>query len=73
MLLWAVAGALEAFDLCGFMAVLCQDFCLCSVQFILLVSSAVFMVVDCSLKQVTRSARRSVGLASPMVYPVIVT
>ena len=34
--------------MCGFMPVLCQYFCLSSVQFILLVLCAVFMLVDCA-------------------------
>ena len=32
-----------------FMPVLCRYFCLCSVQFILLVFCAVFMLVDCAV------------------------
>ena len=35
--------------MCGFMSVLCRYFCLSSVQFILLVFCAVFMLVDCAV------------------------
>ena len=34
--------------MCGFMSVLCRYFCLCYVQFVLLVLCAVFMLVDCA-------------------------
>ena len=35
--------------MCGFMSVLCWYFCLCYVQFVLLVSCEVFMLVDCAV------------------------
>ena len=35
--------------MCGFMSVLCRYFCLCYVQFVLLVLCAVFMLVDCAV------------------------
>ena len=35
--------------MCGFMSFLCRYFCLCYVQFVLLVLYAVFMLVDCAV------------------------
>ena len=51
--------------MCGSMSVLCRYFCLSSVQFILLVLCAVFMLVDCAVCS-TLLAPLATGASRPL-------
>ena len=61
--------------MCGFMSVLCRYLYLCSVQFVLLVLCAAFMLVDCAvcstlLAPLVAGASRPLGsLREPYCVP----